>query len=302
MDLKQLRYFEAVVRLGGFTRAADYLHVAQPAISTHIRQLEAELETELLRRTTRRVELTGTGEFVLAHARAILAQVGELRDGLAALGTTLRGVVRIGATEVLGTLNLPAAMALFRARQPRVGLRLRTGLVAELLTQLRDRELDLVVGPIHSDLAHRYLALPLVEERVVLITRAGHPLERTRNVSLVAVQEEPFVCLPRGTGLRAILTAAAAREGFKPTVEFEASSPIRIRDLVAAGLGVGLLAESAALGPGAAVCVHELRHPPPHPAIGVVCLRKLPLAPAAQAFWEHLIECSVAREGPFPRS
>ncbi len=288
MDLRKLRYFDAVVRQGGFTRAAEHLHVAQPAISAQIRQLEAELGVQLLQRTTRRVELTHAGELVLAHARSILGQVGELRDSLAGLASVLRGTVRIGATEVLGTLDLPAAMAAFHARWPGVGLSLRSGLVTTLLAQLRDRELDFVVAPIHGDLPRRYVALPLVEERIVLIARIGHPLEGARKVTLAAVRNEAFVCLPQGSGLRAILSAAAAREGFRPAVEFEAPSPARIRDFVAAGLGVGLLARSAALAPGAPVGVHELKHPPPHPPIGLVAPRKPALAAPAQACWDHL--------------
>jgi len=71
-------------------------------------------------------------------------------------------------------------------------------------------------------------------------------------------------------------------------VEFEAPSPVRIRDFVAAGLGVGLLARSAALAPGAPVSVHELKHPPPHPPIGLVAPRKPALAAPAQVFWDHL--------------
>ncbi len=288
MDLRQLRYFDAVARHGGFTRAAEHLHVAQPAISTQIRQLEAELGVTLLQRTTRRVQLTDAGMLLWGHARAILAQVGDLRSGLAVLGTALRGKVRLGMTEVLGTLDLPAAMASFRARWPEVGLNLRTGLIADLLARLRNRDLDLVIGPIHRDMPRRYVGMPLVEERIVLITRAGHPLQGIPRATLSAVRHEPFVCLPQGAGLRAILAAAAAREGFRPAVEFEVSSPARIRDLVAAGLGVGLLARSMALAPGATIDVHELRRPPPHPAIGLIALHKPELAAPAKAFWNHL--------------
>ena len=111
MELRQLAYFDAVVRHGSFTKAAQRLHVAQPAVSAQIRRLEAELGVTLLERTTRRVALTQAGELFLARARLALAQLEGARADLAELSAVLRGQVRIGATQVLGSLDLPAALA-----------------------------------------------------------------------------------------------------------------------------------------------------------------------------------------------
>src|SRR6516164_4906122 len=110
MELRQLVYFDAVVRYGGFSRAADRLHVAQPAVSAQIRRLETELGTTLLQRTTRRVALTHAGELFLARTRQVLTQLDAARDDLAELSAVRRGRVRIGATQVLGSLDLSASM------------------------------------------------------------------------------------------------------------------------------------------------------------------------------------------------
>ena len=91
MELRQLVYFEAVVRHGGFSRAAEQLHIAQPAVSAQIRRLERELGTTLLERTTRRVTLTPAGELVLARARSVLAQVEGARADLAELAAVTPG-------------------------------------------------------------------------------------------------------------------------------------------------------------------------------------------------------------------
>ena len=106
--------------------------------------------------------------------------------------------------------------------------------------------------------------------------------------STPAARDEPFVCLAADSRLHAILTGAAAAEGFIPRIEFETYGPASIRELVAAGLGVALLARSAAEGPGAAVGVCELARPPEHPPIGLIRSRARPLIPAARAFWDHL--------------
>ena len=288
MELRQLAYFDAVVRHGSFTKAAQRLHVAQPAVSAQIRRLESELGTTLLERTTRRVALTHAGELFLARTRRVLAQLDAARGDLAELSAVLRGHVRIGATQVLGSLDLPACLASFRRSYPGVSLALRTGLIAKLLGLLDAGEVDLIVGPVHEDLPAAYHARPLVPESLVLVTPPGHRLAAGRDVALAAAGDEPFVCLPADSRLRAILAAAAAAEGFVPRIEFETYSPASIRDLVSAGLGVALLARSAAEGPGPAIGVCKLARAPEHPSIGLIRARGRPLTPAARAFADHL--------------
>ena len=290
MELRQLVYFDAVARHHSFTKAAQRLHVAQPAVSAQIRRLEAELGTTLLERTTRRVALTHAGELFLDRARQVLAQLDAARGDLAELSAVRRGRVRIGATQVLGSLDLPASLAAFRRRHSGVSLALRTGLIAKLLGMLDAGEVDLIVGPVHDDLPTAYQARPLVPESLVLVTPPGHPLAAGRDVALAAAGDEPFVCLPPDSRLRAILAAAAAAEGFVPRVEFETYSPASIRELVSAGLGVALLARSAAEGPGPEIGVCELARAPEHPSIGLIHARGRPLTPAARAFADHLAQ------------
>ena len=288
MELRQLAYFDAVARHGSFTKAARRLHVAQPAVSAQIRRLEAELGATLLERTTRRVALTHAGELFLARARQVLAQLDAARADLGELSAVLRGRVRIGATQVVGSLDLPAALAEFRHRYPGVSLALHSGLIAKLLGLLDAGDVDLIVGPVHDDLPAAFHARPLVAEDLVLVTAPGHRLAAQQGPSLADVRDEPFVCLAADSRLQAILTGAAAAEGFVPRIEFETYSPASIRELVAAGLGVALLARSATERPGPAIGVCELARPPEHPPIGLIRSRARPLLPAARAFWDHL--------------
>lgn len=294
MELRQLVYFEAVVRHGGFSSASQQLHVAQPAISAQVRRLEDELGTPLLLRSTRRVALTAAGEMFLPRVRTVLAHLELARAELGELAAVLRGKVRIGATPVLGPLDLPAALARFRRCHPGVALSLRTGLIAELCSALDRGELDLVLGPLHEDLTGGHAVRHLGEENVVLVTPPGYrfggrPIGRRHAVDLALARDEPFACLPRGAGLHAILTAAATRAGFVPRIEFEASMPASVRELVAAGLGVALLAESAVTSAGPAVDVYRLRDAPRHPPIGCILPRGSVNA-AAHAFLEQLAD------------
>lgn len=294
MELRQLTYFEAVVRYGGFSRAAEQLRIAQPAVSAQVRRLEAELGTPLLERTTRRVALTHAGELFLARVRTVLGQLDEARADLAELAAVRRGHVRIGATLVLGSLDLPRSLAQFRRRYPGVTLALRAGLIADLLGALGSGEIDIVLGPLHPELLDGFLAQPLVEERIVLVTPPGRPgsgpapAGPAGSAMLADFADEPFVCLPAGSGLHAILVAAAAAAGFTPRIQLETHSPASIRELVAAGLGVALMAESSARAIGPDVQVHRLQPAPPHPPIGLIRVPERVPSPATRAFQQHL--------------
>lgn len=286
MELRQLVYFEAVARCGGFSRAAEQLRIAQPAVSAQVRRLEAELGTPLLERTTRRVALTHAGELFLARTAAILGQLDGARADLAELDAVVRGHLRIGATQVLGSIDLPRSLAGFNRRYPGVTLTLRTGLIARLLGDLDSGAIDVVLGPVHDDLPGRFAARPLVPENLLLVTPPGRPAPASP--TLAALADEPFVCLPPGSGLHTILADAARAAGFTPRIQFETYSAASVRALVAAGLGVALLAESAVRAPGPAVQAHRLRPAPEHPPIGLIEVRGRTPGPAARAWRRHL--------------
>jgi len=288
VELRQLAYFDAIVHEGGFTRAARRLHVAQPAISAQIKQLETELGVVLIQRGSRPVTLTQAGELFWARTQRILGQVEEARAEMDELSCLVRGTVRIGATPVLGPVRLVDAMASFRARNPGVGLTLRSGLVAKLVGELDAGALDVVVGPEDPGVRTGHRVDRLGDEHLVLAVPVGHRLAASgQAVPLAEVRDEPFVCLPPGSGMYDLLAEAATAAGFEPRIDFQASSPTIIRELVAAGLGVALMAASTATGPGPAVAACELVAPPRHPPIAIIALSG-PTAPATRAFVAHL--------------
>jgi DNA-binding transcriptional LysR family regulator len=287
MELRQLAYFDAVIREGGFTMAARQLHVAQPAISAQVKHLEAELGVILIQRGTRPLALTPAGELFQVHARQILARVEAARLEMAGLSAVTKGTVRIGATPVLGAFNLAAAMASFRLRYPGVAMTLRSGLLEELLAQLDAGTLDVVIGPEHAGLRTRHRVEWVADEHLVLAVPAGHRLAAAGQVHLAECRDEPFICLPPGSGMHALLLQAASAAGIEPRIDFQADNPGSIRDLVAAGLGVALMAASTTTSPGAPIATCDLVRPPKHPPIAVITPRK-PTAPAARAFAGHV--------------
>jgi DNA-binding transcriptional LysR family regulator len=290
VELRQLAYFDAVVRHDGFTRAARQLRIAQPAVSVQIRKLEAELGVALLSRTTRRVQLTHAGELFLARARRVLAEVDAARTELAGLAGAVIGRVRIGAIQAVDPFDLSGALAAFHRRHPGVELVLRSGPLRGLLGDLDQDRIDLAVGPLPPDLPERFAAAPLFTDELVLITSPEHPTAGAGPLGLAALRDDAFVCLPADSGLRAILDRSAAAAGFTPRVPFESTNLPRLRDLVAHGLGVALLARSVAEGPGPPLAVHPVDPAPVWRPVGLLHLRARDLGPAARACRSLLLE------------
>lgn len=282
MELRQFVYFDAVVRHGGFTRAAEQLRVAQPAVSAQLRKLEAELGVTLLERTTRRVRLTRAGEVVLNRARRVFDQLDGIRDDLALLAGELRGRVRIGSIQATGPLRLAEALAAFHRRFPEVELSLKAGRLSQLITDLDDDVIDLAIGPLPDGRFERIVEQPLFDDELVLITAREHPLAERHELPLEAVRDEMFACLSAESGLRRRLDDACAAAGFTPTVRYETTIVPQLRELVSHGLGVALLARSVAEVPGPPVAVHPVAPSPISRPVGLLHLRDRPLGPAAR--------------------
>src|SRR5918994_577336 len=136
MELRQLRYVEAVDRHSHFTRAAEELHVAQSALSHQIRRLEAELGTELFERTSRSVVTTEAGEAVAARARTVLAEVDDVRGELDELNGLLRGRISIGALLPGGELDVPQLIGRFTEAHPGIEVDLHEGTAGDMLRYL----------------------------------------------------------------------------------------------------------------------------------------------------------------------
>jgi DNA-binding transcriptional LysR family regulator len=220
-DFRALRYFVAVAEELHFTRAAERLYIAQPALSEQIRRLEGELGVELLRRTTRKVELTAAGEEFLSRARRILAEADEaLADASrAARGET--GSIRVATGSTAGVELVPRVLRAFRTERPRAHLELRQSDWEDYSGGLRDGSVDaaFVWLPLEDD-GLSFAALR-VEPRVVAL-EAGHPLAAERELRMEQLVDEPWpwadtdpVALPYWTCVD-LRGGAAARRG--PTI------------------------------------------------------------------------------------
>jgi DNA-binding transcriptional LysR family regulator len=288
MDLQQLRSFAAVARHRHFTRAAAELHVGQPAVSQHVRRLEAELGVRLLSRTTRSVELTEAGTLLLMRCERAL---GELEAGLAEI-SELRGLVRgrltIGAMQWLEPYDLAGTLAAFHDRHPAIDIRVVEEPAPEMLAAVFADRLDVAFVPIEEGVPDGLDVELLFKDELVLVVAADHPLAGRHHVRLSALREEPFVFLRVGTGLRRAVEIAARAGGFEPHVRFETNELARVLALVARGLGVSAVSRAVAEAAGAEIVAVSLQ-PALRREVGLVWRAGRHRAPAANAFIEHVL-------------
>jgi DNA-binding transcriptional LysR family regulator len=246
MEIRQLRYFVAVAQTRHFGRAAERLHMAQSPLSQAIRQLEGEVGATLFDRTTRRVELTAAGESLLSDALRILASVedAQRRVTLVAAGST--GLLRVGATGLAAFRQVPRLARIAAREMPGLVLRFQPDLLtpAQELALVEDR-IDLAV--LRPPLRRTGLSARLVtRERLVLAEGQGHRLAGEEPVGLAELRDEGFVLYSAAdSAVNAVVTQACLGAGFAPRQVHQAAESSTMLTLVAAGLGVALLPESA---------------------------------------------------------
>ncbi len=293
MDIRQLRYFEAVARHRHFTRAAEELHVAQSALSHQVRRLERELGIELLRRTTRSVEPTAAGELVAARARSVISETEALRGEVDELRGLVRGHLTIGALLFGGELDIPATLARFTEAFPHIEVGLREGTARRMVDMLNDGSLDLAFA-LELERPEGLEGLSLSREQLVLATSPGHELAGDGPLPLRALADRPFIAFDRSSSTRQLIDAAFAEAGVQPRIALEGNDLALVRGLVAQGIGAAILPRSFAELPGPPVSIRPLS--PPQSLDVVLWWRAgRRLSPAARGFADFVAAHRVLR-------
>lgn len=250
MDLKQLAYFVRVAELGSFTRAAQALDLAQPALSRQVRLLEVELRQNLLVRNGRGATPTEAGRLLLEHARGILHQVERAREELGRVRGALAGRVAIGLPPSLSrVLAVPLTRA-FRQRLPQASVSICEGLSVNMQEWLVTGRLDIAVL-YNAQPAPDIELTPLHEEDLVLVQPrpaglAPHLADDTAPpIRLRDVAQVPLVIPSRPNAIRMLVEAELANLGCRPAVALEIDGVAAMLDLVADGAGAALLSRHA---------------------------------------------------------
>tara|TARA_A100001391_G_scaffold145276_1_gene102890 strand:- start:19035 stop:19931 length:897 start_codon:yes stop_codon:yes gene_type:complete len=247
MELKQLRLFLAVAEELNFTRAAHRMHIAQPALSQHILNLERLLGTQLFRRNKQAVTLTQAGEELHLHARKVLRAADSALSAVGAVRDGKRGHIAIGAIYSAVHSVLPVALDQFRKRHPDITISLREQTVAQQVAALRHGLIDVGFmrdAPVETGFVSEILS----REPLVVVLKATDPLALEPEVDLTDLSTRPFIAISRDENFlySEQVSALFAARALTPEIGGYASDMHTTLCMVLAGLGVSIVPASVA--------------------------------------------------------
>jgi LysR family nitrogen assimilation transcriptional regulator len=284
MDLKQLDYFVHVADARSFSKAAQLLSVAQPALSRQIRALEVELRQALFLRNGRGVTLTPPGVRLLAHARGILQQVERVRAELDESRNAPVGRVAVGVPPSVSRVLSGPLVAEFRARFPRADMSIAEGLTVHILEWLALGRVD--VGIVYNPPASPAVELrAFVEQQLYLIgPKRARPGDRGGSVELRQLPTYPLIIPSRPHTIRMLVDSRLSALGLKAAVALEIDGIRAILDLVQRGHGYAVLPKHALIeaGPSAQLAARPITAPPLRSVMAVATSAQRPLTRMAQ--------------------
>lgn len=248
MKLGSLRALVAAVEEGSLRAAARRLDVSQPALTKMIRELERELATTLLLRSTTGVLATAQGTVLYERARSAERELAHAIDEIRQLGGQMTGTLAIGAVPLAIMLVVPEALRSFGAEFPQIQLRIFEELYIAQLTRLRRGEVDIALGPLPEQLpAGEFAVETLMPISMVIVVRKGHPLGRARRLADLAQAPWVYTGSTADSGYARLLYE---RHGLQaPPAGALVDSTLGLLSIIASGLGVGLLPYQIAMHP-----------------------------------------------------
>ncbi|MFT3736769.1 MAG: LysR substrate-binding domain-containing protein [Rhodocyclaceae bacterium] len=240
---RRLQVFHAVARHGSFTRAAENLFMTQPAVTFQVKQLEEQFNTRLLDRGHGKVSLTPAGEIVFAYAERILGLSDEMETRINELTDELTGVLTIGSSATIAAYWLPALLAAFKRKYPRVVPRLFVGNSESIQNRVAAHDLD--VGLVERDSTDPDLECTQAYRDELLVgVPPGHPLSKATSLTPAELQPYPFVDRDPGAAIRA-LSEQFFRDGGVPPETLERTAELgslaTIKHLVREGMGFAIV-------------------------------------------------------------
>lgn len=290
MELRHLRYFVAVAEELHFSRAAERLHIVQPALSKQVAGLEEELGVQLLQRNKRQARLTGAGQVFLEEAREILEKTEQAAEAARRAARGQIGRLAIGFIGPATYSILPEVLRIYRERFPDVELALHEWTTTEQIKRLHSGfiQVGFVRLPVNDD---TLILEPVLREPVILVLPEGHPLATRDIVPLKTLTNEPFILIPRHRepGLYDQYISLCRRAGFSPQVVQEAHRIHTIVGLVASGMGVSFAPASTKNLQRPGVVYRPVQESSPEVEMAVARRREHP-SPVLQAFLETVSE------------
>lgn len=239
LTLRQLKVFEAVAQHSSHSRAAEQLHLTQPAVSMQIKQLEEEIGLPLFDQLGKKIHLTDAGQELQRYSRNILQQLTEAESVFADMKGLRHGKLLISVAST-ASYFMPQLLGQFNKQFPGVTISLNVTNREQLLQQLAQNEMDVVImgrPPAESGLE----SVSFMENLLVVIAPADHPLAHEKRIPLTRIQQETFLLREQGSGTRIAMERFFLEQGIRLSTGSEMNTNEAIKQAVQAGMGLGIL-------------------------------------------------------------
>jgi DNA-binding transcriptional LysR family regulator len=286
ISLRQLRAFLAVAKLRHFRRAADSLHLTQPAVSRHIAELESELEVKLFDRNTREVVPTEAGRYLHSAIERVLDELEGVLAHVHSENERRHGKVRVASVPTLSATLMPACIAACAQRYPELTVQLHDQVQALVLESVRGGEVDFGVTVEPAD-AEAFDSEVIMHDPFVLVCRRDHALAARAQIAWKKLKDQPLVLLDYASGSRRLIDRQLAHYAIEARVVQQTGHTQTAFSMVEAGLGI-TITPSASTRQLASALVALPLVPVSRRAITLIRRRHRSLSPVAELAWSQI--------------
>jgi DNA-binding transcriptional LysR family regulator len=240
---RRLQVFHTVARLLSFTKAAETLHMTQPAVTFQVRQLEEYFNTRLFDRTHNRISLTEAGARVYQYSDKIFELYGEMENAVREMTGEISGSLTIGASTTIAEYMLPALLGDFRAKYPEVSIHLKVSNTDGIVSMVENNTIDL--GVVEAPVSNKNLVVDECRrDNLVAIVPPGHPKADLDTITMEELLDHPFICREEGSGTREVIAEYMTQCETPMEVAMELGSPEAVKGAVEAGMGVSVVSSA----------------------------------------------------------
>ncbi|MGD2075022.1 MAG: LysR family transcriptional regulator [Gammaproteobacteria bacterium] len=240
---RRLQVFHTVARLLSFTKAAESLHMTQPAVTFQVRQLEEHFNTRLFDRTHNRISLTEAGKRVYEFSDRIFELYSEMENAVREMTGDIRGVLIMGASTTIAEYMLPALLGDFKKKYADVNVQLKVSNSDGIVHMVENNVIDL--GVVEAPVMNKNLVVEMCRmDQLVAVVAPQHPLAERGTVDMSELLQYPFICREEGSGTREVISDYMNGLGINAgqvNLSMELGSPESIKGAVEAGMGVSIV-------------------------------------------------------------
>lgn len=240
MHYDALKTFITLAEVNNFTKTAELLHISQPSVSLHIKNLEKEFQTTLFIRSSKSVQITPTGQILYERAKQILATYAAAKDEIVAHYHAIQGTLIIGASFTIGEYVLPPILARLQQQFPQLELQIIIGNTEEIiqLAKLLQIDVGLIEGQSHDQ---ELIIHPFMQDELFIVAPSNHPLTKRSSITISELQQQNWIAREPGSGTRIYLEHLFRAYSLKVKSLLTISSNQGIKESVIQGLGLSLL-------------------------------------------------------------